>query len=133
MAIRRLFFFAILSSCVIVTVPMYWPGVAPEVAPDALMNFIGDGEAPAILDVRTLSEFEAGHIPFAINASVFSLFSEHENLAISQQETLILYCKSGIRAQLAVLIMWVAGYESVYILDGHLEQWKNEGYPLILA
>ena len=97
------------------------------------MQFIGDGEAPAILDVRTTAEYNAGHLPGAIHASVFSLFSEHENLAISQQEPLIIYCRSGLRARVGALILRLAGYESVYLLEGHLRQWRAGGYPLIYA
>ncbi len=72
---------------------------------EALMKFIGDGEAPAILDVRTKPEYDAGHLPNAIHASVFSLFFEHYTLAISQQEPLIIYCRSGIRARVAAIIL----------------------------
>ena len=96
-----------------------------------LMGYIGNGEAPAILDVRTRPEFDAGHLPNAIHASVFTLYSEHDNLAISQQETLILYCGSGLRARVGAFILRLAGYESVYILQGQLKQWKRGGYPVI--
>lgn len=133
MTTRRFFFFAIVLAFVIVTVPLYWPNSTPKVTPEALMEFIGDGEAPAILDVRTRPEYDAGHLPNAIHASVFTLFSEHYNLAISQQETIILYCGSGIRARVGALILRLAGYESVYLLDGHLRRWKEEGYPIIVA
>ncbi len=128
---RQFFFFAIVLAFVIVTASLYWPSSTPKVSPTTLMQFIGDGEAPAILDVRTQAEYEAGHLPGAIHASVFSLFSEHENLAISQEETLILYCRSGLRARVGALILRAAGYDSVYLLDGHLRQWRSGGFPLI--
>ena len=131
MTTRRFFFFAILLSFVIVTVPLYWPNSTPKVTSEALMKFIGEGEAPAILDVRTKSEYDAGHLPNAIHASVFSLFYEHYNLAISQQEPLIIYCGSGIRARVGALILRMSGYESVYLLDGQLKQWTKGGYPLV--
>ncbi|MFK7848356.1 MAG: rhodanese-like domain-containing protein [Rhodothermales bacterium] len=131
MNIRRFFFSAILLAAVIVTVPLYWPSSTPEVTPDALMGYIGNGEAPAILDVRTRPEFDGGHLPNAIHASVFTLYSEHDNLAISQQETLVLYCGSGLRARVGALILRLAGYESVYILEGQLNRWKKGGYPVI--
>ena len=116
---------------VIVTVPMYWPSSTPKVTPEALIEFIGDGEAPAILDVRTKPEYDAGHLPNAIHASVFSLFFEHYDLAISQQEPLIIYCRSGLRARAGALILRLSGYDSVYLLEGQLKQWKDVGYPLI--
>ena len=131
MTTRRFFFFAIVLSFIIVTVPLYWPTLTPKVSADALMDFIGDGEAPAILDVRTKAEYDTGHLPYAIHASVFSLYSEHKNLAISEQETLVLYCGSGLRARVGALILRMAGYEQVYMLEGQLNGWKRGGYPVI--
>lgn len=131
MTTRRFFFFAIVLSFVIVTVPLYWPSLTPKVSADALMDFIGDGEAPAILDVRTKAEYDSGYLPNAIHASVFSLYTEHKNLAISQQETLVLYCGSGLRARVGALILRMAGYTSVYMLEGQLNGWKRGGYPVI--
>ena len=133
MKAQRFFFVAIILAIVSVTVPLYWPSSTQTVSSESLLKFIGDGEAPAILDVRTRTEFDAGHLPGAIQASVFSLFSEHDNLAISQQEPLILYCRSGIRARIGALILKVAGYDSIYLLDGHINKWKKDGYPLIFA
>ncbi len=112
---------------------MYWPGSIPKANPEALMAFIGEGDPPAILDVRTKTEFERGHIPKAIHASVFSLMSEHDDLAISQQEPLIVYCGSGLRARVGALILKMSGYEIVYLLEGNLKNWKSEGFPIIVA
>ena len=133
MTTRRFFFLTLALAFVIVIVPLYWPSLTPKVSSESLMKFIGDGEAPAILDVRTKFEYDAGHLPNAINASVFSLFSEHDNLAISQQEPLIIYCGSGLRARIGALILRLTGYESVYLLEGQLRNWKAEGYPLVLT
>jgi len=133
MLTRRFFFFAITLAIVIILVPLYWLGSIPKANPDAVMNFIGDGEAPAILDVRTKSEFDRGHLPSAINASVFSLVSEHDELAISQQEPLIVYCGSGLRARIGAMILKLSGYEAVYLLEGNLRSWKSGGYPIIVA
>lgn len=96
------------------------------------MTFIGSGEAPAVLDVRTKREYSAGHIPGAMHAPVFALFRDHGNLAISQQETLILYCGTGFRARVGALFLRLAGYESVYLLKGHLKMWRANGLPVIL-
>ena len=130
---RQLFFFATVLAVVIMLVPLYWPGSIPKADPDALMGSIGSGEPPAILDVRTLNEYERGHLPRAIHASVFSLISEHDELAISQQQPLIVYCGSGLRARVGALILKLSGYQNVYLLEGNLRNWRSAGFPVIVA
>ena len=133
MLTRQLFFFATVLAVVILLVPLYWPGSIPKADPDALMGSIGGGEPPAILDVRTQSEYQRGHLPRAIHVSVFSLLAEHDELAISQQEPLIVYCGSGLRARVGALLLKLSGYEAVYLLEGNLRNWRSEGYPVIVA
>ena len=118
---------------IIVTVPLYWPGVVLEVTSDALMKSISDGDVPAILDVRTTVEYEKEHLPYAIHAPLTTLLFAHDDLAVSRQKHVIVYCGTGFRARIASAYLKLVGFKSVYVLDGQLKDWKRKGYPLIVS
>ncbi|MDX1394160.1 MAG: rhodanese-like domain-containing protein [Gemmatimonadota bacterium] len=71
-----------------------------------------------VLDVRYASEFAAGHVPGAINASYTRLPDYRERLdAVGPGRTLLVHCQSGARA--AVASSWLAreGYDVGYVND----------------
>lgn len=75
-----------------------------------------DKEKSIIIDTRTLSEYEMGHIDNAINIPVDEM---RERLSeISKDKQLILYCAIGYRGYLATQILKHNGYENVYNLSG---------------
>ena len=87
--------------------------------------------APVILDVRTASEFRQGHIPGAVNISVFTLPFRLGRIPItSKDEPLVVYCAHGPRAGLAGFILRVAGFKNVRHLEGDMKGWRAEGLPV---
>lgn len=128
---HRFIFFAVFLAFLIAALPMYWPGSILNVAPESVMQMMANGEPPVIIDVRSEKEFQTGHLPFAINVSMPSLFFEHDDLAISRQESVIVYCGVGVRARLASFFLRMVGFNTVYLLEGHIDAWKSNGYPLI--
>ena len=129
---RRFFFASVALALIIVCVPLLWPGAVLRVSPDALMKLLGEGDVPTILDVRTAYEFDQEHIPHAMHVSLPTLFFAHDDLAVSRQNNVIVYCGTGIRARIASAYLKLVGFKSVYILDGQLAQWKRDGFPVIV-
>ena len=66
----------------------------------------------AIIDVRTVGEFEAGHIPQSINIPLHILLDSIEDLR--EFETLILICRSGNRSGQAKVLLQERGFENVF-------------------
>ncbi len=128
---HRFIFAAVFVAILIAALPMYWPGSILKVSPESLMQMMVNGEPSVIIDVRSEKEFQAGHLPFAINVSMPSLFFEHDDLAISRQERVVVYCGVGIRARLASFYLRMVGFDTIYLLEGHVNAWKTNGYPLI--
>ncbi|MDW8298436.1 MAG: rhodanese-like domain-containing protein [Anaerolineae bacterium] len=80
-----------------------------------------------LLDVRTVGEFQSGHIPGAANIPVDEL---SQRLAeVPKDIPVVLYCRSGNRSAYAARILRSAGYEMVYDLGG-LIKWQAQGYPI---
>ena len=92
----------------------------------------------AVVDVRTRSEYIAGHI----NGStlVESLASYNTSSQIStpadlmgcEDCRLIIYCRSGSRAAAAIQHLITAGYQGQLYNGLGTSQWTDAGYPLVV-
>jgi len=76
------------------------------------------GEDVIILDVRTLSEFNEGHIPNAILLPYNEIKDKAETILPDIDKTILVYCRSGRRSELAVKDLIDLGYTSVYDFGG---------------
>ena len=84
-----------------------------------------------ILDVRTVSEYEAEHLEGATNIPVQEL---PERLGELPTDVFILvYCKSGVRSVQASEILVGEGYDYVYNMGGGIEAWKGEHLPIVVV
>ena len=129
---RRFFFIAVSLAVMILTVSFFWKSPMLKVTSESLISMMDTGETPVIIDVRNRFEYERGHIPSAINVAVGLLFFQHHELAVSQKSHVIVYCNTGLRARVASFFLRRVGFESIYVLDGQLNEWKEKGYPVML-
>jgi rhodanese-related sulfurtransferase len=83
-----------------------------------------------VLDVRTPGEFEAGHVPHAVNVPHDQLAARLPELAIETDRPIVVYCKAGTRAQKAAAVLVDAGYEGVHHLSGDMDAWRASGLPV---
>lgn len=65
-----------------------------------------------ILDVRTIREFDQGHIKGAINIPLSHLHSG--NIPLDTQAVIITCCSHGLRSVKAVSVLKERGYKHVY-------------------
>lgn len=86
-----------------------------------------DGDDHLLIDVRTPEEFASGHIAGAVNISVESLPDRLNE--IPDDQTIVVYCRSGNRSAAATNILVDAGYSPVYDLGG-IQDWVSAGYPV---
>jgi phage shock protein E len=105
------------------------PGVG-AIAPEALAARIASGDAPLVLDVRTPAEFEAGHVPGAVNIPHDALASRIDELADHRDDEIVVHCQSGRRAGIAEDVLEEAGFRRILDLTGHWKAWKEGGYPV---
>lgn len=95
-----------------------------------LFHQIQSDSPPTIVDVRSSMEYEAGHIPGAINIPWWSVLSRHCNVPSAHEEPLIIYCKHGTRAKLAKLGLNMFGFQEIFYLEGHMPSWEQENLPV---
>jgi rhodanese-related sulfurtransferase len=80
------------------------------------------------LDVRSPSEFAAGHIASSTNIPLEQLDSRLADLPAGRQ--LLLICGSGQRATVAYNLLSSRGLEA-HLLTGGVQAWSNAGLPLV--
>jgi rhodanese-related sulfurtransferase len=81
------------------------------------------------LDVREPDEFNAGHIPGAINIPRGLLESRVGEQITDKNTTIVVYCRSGVRSALASATLVKMGYKGILNMDGGWKAWQKEGYP----
>ena len=99
----------------------------------ALAERLGDGTSPdpALIDVRTPAEFEAGHIPGAVNIPLDELRGRLGDLrAVLHDSDVVLVCRSGVRAGQAQQALQSAGLSSSAVLSGGIVNWEKTGGPV---
>ncbi|MFX1512735.1 MAG: rhodanese-like domain-containing protein [Promethearchaeota archaeon] len=84
-----------------------------------------------LLDVRTNSEFDDGHIEGARLIPHDQLEKQQESLPANKSQPMLVYCRSGTRSAIASDILVSLNYTSVYNMDGGFLAWKEANYPYI--
>ena len=74
-----------------------------------------------LIDTRTPEEYAAGHLPGAILIPHDRIPAEIESCAPDHSARILLYCRSGRRAETAKAAMEAAGYTAVENLGGIAE------------
>lgn len=97
------------------------------VSVDEFSKLIADREAIQLLDVRTQSEYNEGHIAGAKLIDVNdSSFIDKVTAQIDKQKPVAVYCRSGRRSAKAANSMVKAGFQ-VINLDGGILAWQDAG------
>lgn len=74
-----------------------------------------------LIDVRTAEEFASGAAPGAVNVPVQVIAAEIHSYA-EPEDTVVLYCRSGMRSDVAAKLLRGMGYSKAYNL-GTLADW----------
>jgi len=83
-----------------------------------------------ILDVRTTSEFSAGHIAGALNLDVNAPDFQQKAAALDKSKTYLVHCASGVRSVKACESLDKLGFLKLYNLTGGYHAWTKAGKPV---
>lgn len=100
-------------------------GFAPLVTAAELRAELASSTPPVVLDVRTLGEWERGHLKGAIHLPVDDVRAGHASLPRGRR--IVVHCRSGFRAHLAVRTLRQAGFEDVANVTGGWVSMTAEG------
>lgn len=71
------------------------------------------GPSALIIDVRTPTEYAAGHVDGALNLPLDRFVDAYEQVAPDKRQAIVLYCASGGRSGQAVQFLTAQGYAQV--------------------
>ena len=123
--IRILFFFLLLTcSC--------------QIFDSSEINVISDTQFIEIkntdyilVDVRTIEEYESGHIQDAVNFDFYSELFQKEILSLDKNSSIILYCRTQNRSTKTANYLKENGYKEIAVLDGGITSWVKNGNDLV--
>jgi rhodanese-related sulfurtransferase len=76
-----------------------------------------------ILDIRTPNEFNARHIPNAINIDFYARDFKAKLNELDKDKTYLVYCRSANRSGQAIPTFKELGFKNVYHMLGGISKW----------
>lgn len=83
-----------------------------------------------LIDVRSPEEYADGHIPGAINMPHENIDGYLSELEQHKNKPIIIYCRSGRRAKLAMKVLQEHDFTDVMHLEGDILGWNEAGLAL---
>lgn len=74
----------------------------------------------AIVDVRSVDEFEDGHYPNAVNVPVNEIIERAEEIG-PKDKPVVVYCETGSRSAYAAMILKAKGFKDVVNAGGLMD------------
>ncbi len=101
----------------------------PSLSPQALAAALArpEPERPLVLDVRRDDEFAEGHVTGAVHIPHDRLAARLAELGGAKDREIVVYCRSGRRAALALETLKNAGFQRLSHLRGDYPGWVDAG------
>ncbi len=88
--------------------------------------------AVQVLDVRTQSEWDEGHIPGAFHLPLGSALPDDlPELHLDTRRPVVVICGSGYRSSIACSLLQQRGFEQVWNALGGMAAWREAGLPVV--
>ena len=97
---------------------------------DAQFTEIQDSDY-ILVDVRTIEEYESGHIQDAVNFDFYSESFQKEILSLDKSSSIILYCRTQNRSTKTANYLKENGYKEITVLEGGITSWVKNGNDLV--
>lgn len=95
-----------------------------KITSDEAKNIMSTQKA-IVVDVRSLEEYNEGHIPNAISVPLETIENEAETKLKNKDDLILVYCRSGRRSREAALRLIKKGYTNVIDFGG-IQDWNGE-------
>lgn len=88
-------------------------------------------EQALVVDLRSQSEFNSGHIVDARNVPYTSLSTRLGDIEKYKEKPIILVCKMGQHSSAAAKVLMKAGFARVVRLSGGMSEWGASNLPVV--
>jgi rhodanese-related sulfurtransferase len=121
MRVRRTLLASLLAACA---------GITPVLSPAKLYEELMAARVDALIDVRSLGEWEEGHLGAADLVESMHVNKDVSSLKGCEECRIVTYCHSGMRASISAKILLDNGFKNVSNGLG-IKQWEDAGYRLV--
>ena len=83
-----------------------------------------------LLDVRSKEEYQSGHIKNSINIPHDVLIKDINLIGEYRNESLVVYCRSGVRAQLVIDKLLDNDFNHIIDINGDMLAWIESDLPI---
>jgi parallel beta-helix repeat protein len=119
---------AVVMCIFLFTLPSSVAGSYVDLTVSEAQTLIASTPSLMILDVRTLDEYNSGHIQYAANIPLDELDARLGEL--DPTSPLLVYCKLGGRSATASQLLVDNGFLHVYNMLSGISAWIDAGYPV---
>lgn len=99
--------------------------IIKHVSMDDIVQIMNENKNYIILDVRTVAEYNEGHIPNAICIPNETIGNDTINELSNKEQLILIYCRSGNRSKQAAEKLKKLGYTNLTEFGGIID-WKGE-------
>ena len=112
--------------------PWWLPfGKVAEISPQKLDSMRREGSArPQIIDVRTKTEWQSGHIAGAVHVPITELGARIDRLQLDRTRPVVAICRAAHRSIPAVRLLQQHGFRNACQLQGGMLAWRQVGLPV---
>ncbi len=100
-----------------------------QISAQRLYEKLKTGNYGHLFDIRTMAEWESGHIKEAEHLPLNSILKELPK--VPKDEEIIVTCGVGYRGNIAASYLQRHGFTHVHSLAGGMKAWINSGYPVV--
>ncbi|MBK8883962.1 MAG: rhodanese-like domain-containing protein [Bacteroidales bacterium] len=100
-----------------------------SVGPAGFQEALHGDDKPLLIDVREFFEYKKSRIDNAVNVPSSANLDNYAD-TLNKDYTLLLYCTSGFRSKRVAKHFYDRGFLKLYSLDGGINAWRKEGYPV---
>jgi hydroxyacylglutathione hydrolase len=106
-------------------------GILEKVAVISIDEFneVYKNNGAQIVDLRSATEYQAGHIKGADHVFLGTLLNNLDR--ISRDKKVVIHCQSGDRATIGYSLLAQNGYKNILNFSAGMNKWIEDGYPVV--
>lgn len=101
-------------------------GFLPQISIHALKNILSKYDDHALIDVRTVEEWDEGHIEGAFHVPIHDILEDGLEEYAEKDAHISIICRSGYRSNIAASFLKSKGYRHIYSVIGGMLTWQKE-------
>jgi rhodanese-related sulfurtransferase len=103
------------------------PGEAMAmISPLQLHQRLQQPDAPLVIDVREIEEYEEAHIAGVLLKPLATI----DSLDVDRDSEIVLVCRSDRRSAIAYEVLAERGYTRLWNMQGGMIEWQKHGLPI---